>query len=97
MKGHGGDIRHHHPADAGGRFDTLWPILRDVIRAGDTYAIDPQLSRDAGHARRIPVPTAARHTPLPSAGRPNGLAMRGVLLSGKLWESGLGKPNQPQF
>lgn len=27
--------------------DALWPILRDVIRAGDTYAYDPGLTRDA--------------------------------------------------
>lgn len=27
-------------------FDALWPVLRDVIRAGDTYAIDPGLSRE---------------------------------------------------
>lgn len=26
--------------------DALWPILRDVIRAGETYAIDPGLTRD---------------------------------------------------
>ena len=26
--------------------DALWPILREVIRAGDTYAIDPGLTRD---------------------------------------------------
>ena len=24
----------------------LWPILRGVIRAGDTYAIDPKISRE---------------------------------------------------
>lgn len=24
----------------------LWPILRDVVRAGDTYAIEPGLSRE---------------------------------------------------
>lgn len=28
-------------------FDALWPILRGVIRAGDTYAIDPGLTREA--------------------------------------------------
>jgi len=28
-------------------FAALWPILRAVIRAGDTYAIEPGLSRDA--------------------------------------------------
>jgi len=26
--------------------DALWPILRDVIRPGDTYAIDPDISRE---------------------------------------------------
>ncbi|MEL7257088.1 MAG: GNAT family N-acetyltransferase [Pseudomonadota bacterium] len=26
--------------------DALWPILRDVIRPGDTYAIDPAVSRE---------------------------------------------------
>ncbi len=26
--------------------DALWPILRDVIRPGDTYAIDPAISRE---------------------------------------------------
>lgn len=29
-----------------GDFDAIWPILRHVIRAGDTYAIDPQLTSD---------------------------------------------------
>ena len=28
-------------------FDALWPILRDVFRAGTTYAVDPAISRDA--------------------------------------------------
>ncbi len=28
-----------------GDFDALWPVLRGIIRAGDTYAIDPQLDR----------------------------------------------------
>ena len=28
-------------------FNALWPILREVIRAGDTYAYDPGLSRGA--------------------------------------------------
>ncbi len=27
-------------------FEGIWPILRSVIRAGETYAIDPQISRD---------------------------------------------------
>jgi len=41
-----------------GDFDALWPILRDVIRAGDTYAIDPQLNRDAVHALWMEAPRA---------------------------------------
>ena len=28
-------------------FAALWPILRDVIRAGETYAIEPGLTREA--------------------------------------------------
>ena len=28
-------------------FDALWPILRDVIRAGETYALDPDMPREA--------------------------------------------------
>lgn len=28
-------------------FDALWPMLRDVIRAGETYAIEPGLTREA--------------------------------------------------
>lgn len=36
-------IRHARHDDA----DALWPILRDVIRAGDTYAYDRDLSREA--------------------------------------------------
>jgi len=27
-------------------FDRIWPILRDVFRAGDTYAVDPDISKD---------------------------------------------------
>ena len=34
------------PARAGD-FDALWPILRAVFRAGDTYAVDPDLTRAA--------------------------------------------------
>ncbi len=26
-------------------FSALWPVLRDVVRAGDTYAIEPALSQ----------------------------------------------------
>ncbi len=28
-----------------GDFDTIWPLLRDVFRAGDTYAVDPDISK----------------------------------------------------
>ncbi len=28
-------------------FDQIWPLLREVFRAGDTYAVDPDISRDA--------------------------------------------------
>ena len=31
-------------------FDQVWPLLRDVFRAGDTYAVDPDISRDAALA-----------------------------------------------
>ena len=27
-------------------FDAIWPLLRDVFRAGTTYAVDPQISKD---------------------------------------------------
>lgn len=26
-------------------FDAIWPLLRDVFRAGNTYAVDPQISK----------------------------------------------------
>jgi ribosomal protein S18 acetylase RimI-like enzyme len=39
-------IRPATPAD----FDALWPMLCCVIRAGETYAIDPDLSREAARA-----------------------------------------------
>lgn len=31
-------------------FDAIWPILRDTFRAGDTYAVDPDISKDAAFA-----------------------------------------------
>ena len=34
-------IRRAEPAD----FDAIWPLLRDVFRAGTTYAVDPQISK----------------------------------------------------
>jgi len=39
-------------------FDVIWPTLRDVIRAGDTYAIDPQLSQDRIRALWMEEPRA---------------------------------------
>jgi ribosomal protein S18 acetylase RimI-like enzyme len=35
-------FRHAAPDD----FDTIWPLLRDTFRAGDTYAVDPKISMD---------------------------------------------------
>lgn len=28
-------------------FNAIWPLLRDVFHAGTTYAVDPQISKDA--------------------------------------------------
>jgi ribosomal protein S18 acetylase RimI-like enzyme len=39
-------------------FDALWPILRDVFRAGTTYAVDPAISRDAAYAYWMQQPAA---------------------------------------
>ncbi|KGM87728.1 Acetyltransferase [Roseovarius mucosus DSM 17069] len=39
-------------------FATLWPIVRDVIRAGDTYAIEPGLTREAVRALWMEAPRA---------------------------------------
>ncbi len=39
-------------------FAALWPMLRDVIRAGETYAIDPDLSRAATRAWWMEAPRA---------------------------------------
>ena len=39
-------------------FEALWPILREVIRAGDTYAIDPQISREGAHDLWMSAPRA---------------------------------------
>ncbi|QYX58199.1 GNAT family N-acetyltransferase [Roseovarius sp. SCSIO 43702] len=41
-----------------GDFEALWPILRDVIRAGETYAIDPHLSQDRIRAFWMETPRA---------------------------------------
>jgi len=39
-------------------FATLWPILRGVIRAGDTYTIEPGLTREAVRALWMDTPRA---------------------------------------
>ena len=38
--------------------EAVWPILREVIRAGDTYAIDPGLARDRALELWTEVPRA---------------------------------------
>lgn len=48
-------LRRAEPAD----FDAIWPLLRDVFRAGTTYAVDPAISKD--DARNYWM-TAARAT-----------------------------------
>ncbi|PJI91318.1 ribosomal protein S18 acetylase RimI-like enzyme [Yoonia maricola] len=40
------DIRAATSAD----FDLIWPLLRDVFRAGDTYAVDPEISKEEARA-----------------------------------------------
>jgi ribosomal protein S18 acetylase RimI-like enzyme len=39
-------------------FTALWPILRGVIRAGETYAIEPSLTREAVRALWMQAPRA---------------------------------------
>ncbi|ARU00319.1 GNAT family N-acetyltransferase [Yoonia vestfoldensis] len=39
-------------------FPALWPILRDVFRAGTTYAVDPAISRDAAYDYWMQQPAA---------------------------------------
>lgn len=39
-------------------FDALWPILRAVIRAGETYALDPGLTAEAVRALWMEAPRA---------------------------------------
>lgn len=41
-----------------GDFDAIWPILRDVIRAGETYALDPRMARAAVRAYWMESPRA---------------------------------------
>ncbi|WP_342076214.1 N-acetyltransferase [Yoonia sp. SS1-5] len=39
-------------------FDALWPLLRATFRAGDTYAVDPQISREAAFDYWMTQPAA---------------------------------------
>ena len=48
------EIRLARVADA----DGTWTLLRPVFRAGDTYAIDPEISRDAALAYWMDLPAA---------------------------------------
>ncbi len=41
-----------------GDFEAIWPILRAVIRAGETYAIDRDLSREAAFDLWMKAPHA---------------------------------------
>ena len=41
-----------------GDFDALWPMLRAVIRAGETYALDPGLGPEAVRALWMETPRA---------------------------------------
>ena len=38
--------------------DGIWTLLQPVFRSGDTYAIDPQISRDASLAYWMDLPAA---------------------------------------
>jgi L-amino acid N-acyltransferase YncA len=40
-------------------FPKLWPILEAVIRAGETYALDPTMTREAARALWLDTPSAA--------------------------------------
>lgn len=48
------DIRPYQPADA----DDVWALLEPTFRAGDTYAVDPGISRDAALAMWVDAPAA---------------------------------------
>ena len=39
-------------------FEAIWPLLRDVFRAGETYAVDPQISKAAAHDYWVAQATA---------------------------------------
>lgn len=45
-------------AARGEDFPLLWPILRKVIRAGETYAIDPEISEDGARKLWMKAPRA---------------------------------------
>lgn len=47
-------IRAARPDD----FDLIWPMLRTVFRAGDTYAVDPQISKAAARRYWMTQPKA---------------------------------------
>ena len=47
-------IRRAEEAD----FDQIWPLLRDVFRAGETYAIDPLISKEQAQDYWLEQPTA---------------------------------------
>lgn len=48
-------IRPCAPGDA----DAIWGLLKPTFRAGDTYAVDPAISRDAALAMWVDVPVAS--------------------------------------
>jgi ribosomal protein S18 acetylase RimI-like enzyme len=48
------EIRSARAGDA----EALWPILREVIRAGDTYAIDPGMTHDRALEMWMDIPRA---------------------------------------
>ena len=37
-------------------FDAIWPVIGDVFRAGETYAVDPQITKE--HARTYWIDSA---------------------------------------
>ena len=47
-------IRTARPED----FEAIWPMLRAVFRAGDTYAVDPQISKVAARRYWMTQPQA---------------------------------------
>lgn len=39
-------------------FDQVWPIIREVVQAQETYAFDPEMERDAAWRLWVELPTA---------------------------------------